>query len=137
MPTIDFSKVEGIKPVPAGEYPATIVEAQDGMSQNNNPKIDLQWKLETGEKETDGHVVFEPLTFTKKTEWRVKRALRALGFEKDFAGEVTGEMLIGRSAIIVVEIEPSTQIDPETDEPYPPRNRVKSVKPLTKKAKAK
>lgn len=131
MPTIDFSKIEGIKPVPAGEYPATIVAADDGLSQNDNEKIDVQWRLDTGEKETDGRIVFEPLTFTEKTLWRVKKTLTALGFDSKFSGDVTGEMLVGKQAIIVVDIEPSTKIDPETDEPYPPRNRVKRVKPLS------
>lgn len=108
MPTIDFDKVEGIKPVPAGEYPATIVAAEEGVSQNDNEKIDVQWRLDTGEKETDGRIIFEPLTFTEKTLWRVKKTLLALGFDKKFDGEVTGEMLVGKQAIIVVDIEPST-----------------------------
>jgi len=130
MPAIDFSKVEGIKPVPAGEYPAVIHAAEDGTSQNGNPKIDIQWKLETGEKDTDGRIVFEPLTFTEKTLWRVKRTLKALGFDNNFKGEVHGEDLVGKKALIVVEIQPSNGVDPETGEPYPERNRVKSVKPL-------
>jgi len=129
MPTIDFSAVKGIDPVPAGEYPSVIVEAVEGLSNNNNPKIDLQFKLETGKKDTDGRIVFDTLTFTEKALFRVKKMLKGLGFAKDFEGNVTAEMLLNRRAIIVVDIETSKQVD-EDGEPYPPRNRIKAIKPL-------
>lgn len=130
MPAIDFGDVKDLVPVPAGSYPATIVKAEDGVSNNGNPKIDIQWKLETGVEGTDGRIIFEPLTFTDKTLWRVKRTLLALGFDNDFSGEVTGDMLVGKSAEITVDIQPSTQVDPDTGRPYPDRNRVKNVRPL-------
>lgn len=136
MPSIDFSEVKGIEPVPAGEYPATIVSAEEGVSQNGNPKIDIQWKIESGEKATDGRIVFEPLTFTEKAMFRVKQTMLALGYPKNFKGDVTPDMLLNKSAIIVVDIQPGNGVDPETGEAYPPRNRVKKVKPLGKKSQA-
>ena len=132
MPAIDLSQVKGIEPVPAGQYPATITSAVEGTSQAGNQKIDIQWKLETGEKGTDGRIVFDTLTFTVESLFRVKNTLIGLGYDKTWSGEVTPEMLIGQSGLLTVDIQVSTKVDPETGEAYPPRNRVKKVTPLNK-----
>lgn len=127
MPTIDFTQVVALEPLPAGSYLATIVKAEEGMSENGNQKIDLQWKIE-GEP-FDGRLVFDTLTFTEKTMFRVKQALTSLGFPKDFKGDVTPDLLVGKTARIVVEIEASTKVDAD-GELYPPRNRVRKVKTI-------
>lgn len=135
MPSIDFSNVQGLEPIPAGTYEAEVVEAKEGVSRTENPKIDLRWKILGGSQ--DGRVVFDTLAFSPNALWRVKNTLLGLGFSKDFTGDVTPEDLIGRSATIMVTIETSDQIDPETGEPYPPRNRISKVKALAgAKAKA-
>lgn len=128
MPTIDFSEVKGIEPVPVGAYPATIVKAEETESKAGNPMIDIQWKIEAG-GEHDGRIIFDSMVFTATTLWRVKQTLVALGFKKNFRGAVEAEDLVGKSANITVDIEPSTQLD-EDGEPYPPRNRIKKVRPL-------
>jgi len=134
MPTIDFSQVKGLDPIPVGEYLASITSASDGMSSNNNPKIDIQWKVEDGP--FAGRIVFDNLTFTEASAFRVKNTLLALDFPEDFKGDVNGEMLVGKTAYIVVEIETSTQLD-DSGEPYPPRNRVKKCKSLKARKRAK
>lgn len=130
MPTINFAEVKGLEPVPVDTYLATIVNAEDGVSQSGNPKIDLQWKLEEGPFE--GRIVFDVLTFHPKALFRVKQTLTGLGFDKNFSGNVEGADLLGKSAMIIVDIEQSTQLD-EDGEPYPPRNRVKKVKPIARR----
>lgn len=125
-PAIDFSEVKGLEPIPAGNYTATIIKATVGKSQQGNDKIDLQWKIEGGDY--DGRIVFDTLTFTPKSLYRVKQTLTALDFPKDFAGEVTPDDLEAKSADITVDIEASTMTDETTGEPYPPRNRVKKVR---------
>lgn len=127
-PAIDFSEVKGIDPLPVGTYLATVVTATDGESQNGNPKIDLQWKIESGTYE--GRIVFDTLTFTQNSMFRVKNTLIGLGFPKTFDGEVTGADLVGKTANITLDIQSSTQLDPDSGEPYPPRNRVKKVKEI-------
>ena len=129
MPAIDFSQVEDLKPIPQGTYLASVVEAKPGVSQNQNPKIDLRWKIEEGEFENRN--VFDTLTFTVKALGRVKSTLMALDFPADFQGEVNPDDLVGKTAYIVVDIEASEQVNPETGEPYPPRNRVKRVKSVS------
>jgi hypothetical protein len=128
MPTINFAEVKGLEPLPVGKYPATIVAATEGLSKAGNTKIDIQWKLVGGKY--DGRIVFDSLVFTPQTLFRVKGTLVQLGFPKNFKGNVGPQDLIGKSAEILLEIEASTQIDEDSGEPYPPRNRVKKVKAL-------
>lgn len=134
MPSIDFSAVKGLEPLPVGKYPATIVAATEGQSKALNPKIDLSWKIVGGK--FDGRIIFDSLVFTPQTLFRVKGTLVQLGFKKDFKGSVGPQDLIGKSAEIFLEIEASTQIDEDSGEPYPPRNRVKKVKSLVSATKA-
>ena len=56
-----------------------------------------------------------------------KRKLLNLGFPEDFSGEIDPEDLIGVTATLTVSVEKSTQINPETGEPYDPRNRVSRI----------
>jgi hypothetical protein len=127
-PSIDFSEVQGLEPVEAGTYEATIVFAEEGMSQSGNPKIDIRWMIEEGQP-NEGRQVFDTLSFHQDALWRTKLALQALGFPEDFSGDVETEDLLNASAAITVSIEDSEQIDPTTNEPYPPRNRVMKVRP--------
>jgi hypothetical protein len=124
-PVIDFTQVEDLKPLPRDWYLASIVEAKEGVSKQNNAKIDLRWKVEEGEFE--GRNIFDTITFTQKALFRVKATLKGLGYPEDFSGEIVPEDLVGKTARILVDIEQSTQIDPESGEPYPPRNRIKKV----------
>ena len=124
-PAIDFSQVEDLKPLPRAWYLASIVEAKEGVSKQGNVKMDLRWKVEEGEFE--GRNVFDTLTFTQKALFRVKATLKGLGFPDDFSGEISGDDLVGKTARILVDIEQSETLDPETGEPYPPRNRIKKV----------
>lgn len=128
MPTINFAKVQGLEPLPAGSYTATITEATLGVSKANNEKIDIKWKIEGGQY--DGRIIFDTLTFTEKALFRVKATLQGLGFAKDFKGDVKADDLIGRTAKIAVDIQAGNGID-ETGEPYQPRNRVKKVAVVT------
>jgi hypothetical protein len=127
MPTIDFSEVQGLDPIPEGDYDAEIVYADEGESQSGHPKIDLRWKVLSGEQE--GRQVFDTLSFHPKALWRTKATLMSLDFPDDFTGEVTGEELLGRVARIKVKIDPSSGTNPDTGEPYPERNRITKVTP--------
>jgi len=128
MPTIDFSEVQDLQPLPDGQYTATVVSAKEGISQNGNPKIDIQWSVEGGDY--DGRRIFDTLTFTAKALFRVKATLKGLGFPENFSGDITAEDLIGKTAVITVTTEQSEGINPTTNEPYGPRNRVKKVSPV-------
>lgn len=130
-PSIDFTTVKGMDPVPAGEYTAEIIKATEGVSENKNEKIDLQWKILGGEH--DGRIIFDTLTFAPSVYWRVKATLQALDFPKDHNGEVTSDMLVGKSAVLSVVIDQNDKTDKDGNK-YDPRNVVKKVKPLTAKS---
>jgi hypothetical protein len=127
-PAINFAKVTGLEPLPAGNYTATIVQAEVGISKAGNEKIDLQWKVEGGPH--DGRVVFDTMTFTEKALFRVKATLQGLGYPKDFKGEVRPADLIGKTAKLTLDIQPGNGVD-ESGEPYQARNRVKKVKVIS------
>lgn len=120
MPTLDLSSVKGFDPIPDGEYVASVVSCKEKTSQNGNAMFEMAYKVEGGEH--DGRQIFDNLTFTPKAMGMVKSKLIALGFPKDFAGEVSAEELIGLTCIIVVNTEKS--------EEYGDRNRIKRCKPL-------
>lgn len=126
MPAIDFSQVKGLEPIDEGVYEATIVDAKEGISKKGNPKIDLRWQVDVDGRD---RIVFDTLTFSPESMWRVKLTLQALGFASDFSGDVEPEDLIGASARITVAIDRGRK-DPATGEEYPDRNTVKKVQPL-------
>jgi len=125
MPVIDFTQVQSMEPVDPGIYQAEIVNAEEGQSKSGNPKIDIRWKITTGPVE--GRQVFDSMSFHPSALWRTKLALQALGFDEDFNGDVSADMLLNRAATITVTIEPGNGIDPKTGEAYPERNRVVKV----------
>jgi hypothetical protein len=128
MPGIDFSEVKDLEPLPNGQYNCEIVYAQEGTSQNGNPKIDLRWKVL--DDEFAGRLIFDTLTFTANALFRVKQALKAVGFPENFSGEVVPADLIGLQATLRVGLDKgSTNAD--TGEEYPARNRVMKYQLLT------
>jgi hypothetical protein len=130
MPTINFAKVKGLEPLPVGVYNATITKAEVGESKKGNQKIDIQWKVEGGP--ADGRIIFDTLTFTEKAMFRVKATLKGLGFADNFNGDVKPEMLLGKTAKLVVDIQAGEGVD-DVGEPYPARNRVKKVSVIGRK----
>ena len=122
---VDFSAIADLGPVPPGTYVASAVTARPGISGSGYPKIDMSWKIEEGEFE--GRQVFDTLAFHPKALPMTKRKLLQLGFPDDFSGEIEPEDLIGVNASIHVSIRQSTQINPDTGEPYDPRNAINKI----------
>jgi hypothetical protein len=130
MPTIDFTDVPELEPLAEGEYNVEVVFAAEGESQSGNPKIDLRYKVIDGP--LADRQIMDTMSFHPKALWRTKRSLQAMGFGKEFSGEVVAEDLVGRMLTIKVGIETSSEVNPETGEPYEPRNRVMKVMALKK-----
>ncbi len=123
--SVDFSQIADLGPIPGGVYDASVVSAKPGVAQSGYPKIDLAWKVEEGEFE--GRQIFDTLAFHPNALPMTKRKLLNLGFPEDFSGEIDPEDLLGASATLTVTIQKSENIDPETSEPYPDRNRVNKI----------
>lgn len=122
---IDFSEIPSLEPIPSGTYLATLIQADEGVSQSGNGKMDLRWKVVGGE--FDGRLVFDHLSFAPTALWRTKLFLQAVGFGKEFSGQITADDLLGKHAEITVAIE-SGRTNAETGEAYPDRNRIVKVK---------
>lgn len=128
---IDFASVQDAsKPVPPGMYNCTIVAAEPTISKaGNNPMIRLRWRIDD-----DGDYyhrnIFDHLVFSPAALWRVRQVLQAIGYANNFAGEVNPENLLGESATLQVTIQAGNGTNPETGEPYPPRNNVAKVLPI-------
>lgn len=123
--SVDFSQIADLGPIPGGVYDASVVSAKPGVSQSGYPKIDLAWKVEEGEFE--GRQIFDTLAFHPNALPMTKRKLLNLGFPEDFSGEIDPEDLLGANATLTVTIQKSENINPETSEPYPDRNRVNKI----------
>lgn len=126
---INFGDIKELDPIPDGKYDAVIAKAEFGLSQKQQPKCDIRWKIEE-EGDFAGRVVFDTLSFAPNALWRVKEVLVALGFEEDFNDELTTDMLLGMRGVITVATEQQTQINPATGKPWPARPRVKAVAPI-------
>jgi len=131
-PSIDFTQVKSLDPIPNGKYLAEITHAEVGTSQKGNVKIAITWTVIGGEY--DGRKVYDNMTFTPDSLWRAKKTLQALGWPKDFSGDVEPEELIGQQAQIAVALDAQHGVDENGDE-YPPRNKVENVKPAEEAGK--
>lgn len=76
----DGVELEGPEPVPAGVYDARVdaSQAEVKKSQNGNDYVTLTYVIEN-HPEYAGRKVFENYTLTKKSLWKLGRALKALG----------------------------------------------------------
>jgi len=127
---IDFASVpKGDEPVPAATYGCTIVHAEATTSKSSgNPMISLRWRIDD-DGEYYHRTIFDQLVFTQAALWRVRQLLEALGYADTFKGEINPESLLGESATLQVVIQAGKGVNPETQEPYPPRNSVKRYLP--------
>lgn len=126
---IDFAQVaSGNEPVPAGTYNVTIVAAEPTTSKNGNAMIKLRHRIND---EGDHHkrIIFDQLVFTQGALWRVRQLLEALGYDDTFKGEVNPENLLGEQLVIKVTVQAGNGVNPETGEPYAPKNNVAKYLP--------
>lgn len=127
---INFADVpDANEPVPAGTYNCTIVAAEPKTSKANNPMIAIRWRIDD-EGPAHKRNIFDNLVFTPAALWKVRQVLEAIGFANNFAGAVNPESLIGEQATLKITIQAGNGINPETGEPYPPRNNIAKVLPL-------
>ena len=126
---IDFSSVpDSAAPVAAGTYNCTIVHAAPALSKAGNLMIKIRWRIDD-DGEYNRRLIFDNLVFSPNALWRIRQVLEALGYAKDFNGEIRPESLLGESATLKITIQAGNGVNPETGEPYPPRNNVAKVLP--------
>ncbi len=123
MPVVDFSTVEltNFEPIPAGTYELLISDAEEKEG-NKAPYLNLILEVTDAEDaELVGRKVWDILSFSAASLWRLHQFLLAVGFEEEtLQGEVDFDPadLLGYSVTAIVGIEPAR-------DSYPARNRVK------------
>ena len=116
MPAIKFDDVQGLEPIPAGIYMASVTKATEGISKKDNPKIDLQWTVSNeDDPKVDGRIIFDTMVFTEKALFRVKQVLEAGDFLRYGVSPVLELLrLLDQVAHPAVEFEESVDIEIDT-----------------------
>lgn len=143
---VDFAEIEEFGTVPAGTYQCSCIHAEKAKSKSGQGKINLRWKIddvirindaEVDESKLIGRQILDSLSFHPNALGMTKKRLKAMGLGESFKGRVNVDDLKGAECLLrVVVAFDASKIDPETDEPYPPQNRVKGIKPLQARRKA-
>lgn len=83
--TLDFTKPElqdairGLKPLPDGNYPATLEEGVEGVSKEGNPTIKVTYKLTADAPAGAGRTVIKDYSMLPRAVWRFINDMVALG----------------------------------------------------------
>lgn len=125
---VDFESAKGFELVPGGYYVAKCTAITPGKSSSGYPKWDWRWQIIEGEHAK--RIIFDTLAFHPNSMGRTKTVLRNLGVNTAGKRKLSPSEVLNTVARIRVDIQNSTQIDPDTQEPYPPRNRIKSFKKI-------
>ena len=123
---VDFSQAVEFEPLPAGSYAVQCAGCKASTSKKGFPKWDWNWKVVEGEFEK--RQIFDSISFHPNALGRTKAVLKGLGIDTQGRQKLSPSQVVNMYAIARVVIEPSTMVDPDTGELYPPRNRIKSLK---------
>ena len=122
---IDFSEVEGLRPMEAQRAAFEIEVADAVVSQAGYPNVRVTLRL-TEPEEVEGRKLYDNFSFHKNALNFTKSKLIPLGLGSFSGGaDELAEELIGVDGVVAVGIEISTKIDEATGEVYPPKNVAK------------
>ena len=105
MPLWDGSKVEAKTKqeyplIPAGEYIGVVDRVKEKQSRVGEPQWGVLWRIRDGEHA--GLMVWDNLTWSKASEWRIKWCLSDLGVYRDGEIDWVPELIIGKQCRIEV-----------------------------------
>ncbi len=122
--SLDFTDVgEGFEPLPIGWYNARVSEVAEGVSKNNNAKVDFTFDILAPAANKNRKAWFT-LSLLPQSLWRVKAALIALGIPK---GDLSGQVDINWDSFLGIEC--SLRISHEVFEDKP-RQRTDELAPF-------
>ena len=98
----DVDEAGNYIPIPAGDYPAKIVEVKEKNTGAGDPMWELKYEVISGDHK--GRQFFDNLVFSDhpKTRQRLKLVLKRLGYEVDKPVDLTPDSMIGRAARVTV-----------------------------------
>lgn len=105
MPKIDFTKVKDSNFIllPAGQYKAFVAEITPKVSKKKQEMWQLEYEIESGSYA--GIKIRDYLVFTEMAMWKIKKTCSRCGLNVSGILNLTPEMLIDQSTIIVVDVE--------------------------------
>jgi hypothetical protein len=137
MPEFDFAGVSDqvtYQPIPAGKYELTLTDYREGAVKNESSenygatKYDFTFEV-TGPGTVDekymGKKVFDNVTITPKSMWRLKALLKAFGVDVPDEGAFRIEFddLLGEVIEANVKVNPARKVG---DAEYDAKNAIKS-----------
>jgi len=109
MPRINFSNVPDAgeySPVPAGRYLCTVADIEEDTTRDNDEMWKLKLRVEYGEYK--GRNIYDNMVFSQKAMSRVKLICSRFGIDVSGEVDLQPNLLIGREALVDVEVEPYT-----------------------------
>jgi len=91
------------EPLPPGEYHVKVETCEEKTSTAGNDMFNLGMVVLEGEQEN--RRIWDHLVFAGGALKRVKIAMCAMGYPKDYKGDVTPDMLIGKEVVVTVITE--------------------------------
>lgn len=103
---LDFTDVkDGFAAIPAGKYPAKVVECEKKRNKNNDGDyLNIAYEVCDG-GEQDGARIYDICSLKPKAMWKLKSTLKALGFDVSGAIDFEPEDAIGLECLVAVKIE--------------------------------
>jgi hypothetical protein len=131
--TVNFAGVPDQKsfdPVPAGEYELELQDYKESTVKSESSanygatKFDFTYEIVNNDEEKyNGRKIFDNVTITENSLWRLKAMLKAFGAEVPEDGEIEVDFddLLGESLIAKVGVQNARKVG---DQEYPARNRI-------------
>jgi Protein of unknown function (DUF669) len=89
--------------IPVGEYDVEVVEAKERTSAAGNPTISLQLKLENNRR------VFDNLTFTEKSAYRIANFMEAAGMDVGDNLDLSAQDCLGKSVRVKLGVRKNSK----------------------------
>jgi hypothetical protein len=131
--TVNFAGVpdqKSFEPVPAGEYRLSLQDYKEGTVKSESSenygatKFDFTYEIVDNENEKyNGRKIFDNVTITENSLWRLKAMLKAFGAEVPEDGEIEVDFddLLGEELDAKVGIQPARKVGAQE---YAARNRI-------------
>lgn len=103
----DFTEIDdahSLVTIPPGRYPCEVADTRVSVGRDGNPRWGLHWKV-LGGPLAGKTAAWDNLHWSDRGLPRVKHVLGSMGFAVDGVVEVEPHDLLGRKAIVQVELE--------------------------------
>lgn len=123
---LDFSQVkDGFEAIPKGIYSSYFFDLVKGMSVNNNPKLDITFKISEGAYK--GRLLWMHPSLQPQSLWRIKRLLVAVGTTLELTGDIKVSQIIhaleNKPCRIIVDCDETKDFPNKVTDVLPARSR--------------